>query len=493
VRFTFDLAVAGTSKVKKAKAVRVSVANGSTRFIQPDAVSASNDGLGYCAVVTSGGVDCWGDNSVGELGDGGSGLLCGNGPEACSKTPVAVENLSGVASLASDSSSFCAVLTSGGVDCWGDNYYGELGNGSTSGPQICGSGSLTAPCSTTPVAVTGLTGVASLVSEADGAPNGYGYCAVLISGGVDCWGENYAGQLGDGTTTASSVPVAVTGLTGVAALTSDGDGRGDLQGYCAVLTSGGVDCWGDNSVGELGDGTTSGPDSCGGTACSTAPVSVTGITDATSIVSNAEGYCAVLTSGGADCWGENGAGQVGNGTTSDESVPAPVLGLTGASGLASDGDGACALLTSGDVDCWGDNSVGELGDGATSGPDSCNGSACSTTPVAAVGLTSVASLGSDGSGYCAVLTTGAVDCWGYNGSGYLGQGTLTGPDSCNGVACGATPVPVAGLTPVATVTSDGHGYCVIATTGVMDCWGDDSEGQLGNNTTYDSYGPVRVS
>lgn len=401
-RFVFHLSVQRTTKVKKAKAVKLTVAPGGVGRITPDAVSLVTDGVGYCAVVTSGGIDCWGDNSVGELG---------NGSEACSTKPVAVSNLSGIVGLASDASSYCAVTGSGAVECWGDNYYGELGVGTIAGPEIFGSGMLTAPCSTTPVTVTGLSDVSSLVSEGDGEPDGFGYGAILRSGGVDCWGEKSAGELGDGTTTESDVPVPVAGLTGVTGVTSDGDGRGDLFGYCAVLSSGGVDCWGDNSMGELGNGSSTGPDTCSGAACSTTPVAVTGLSDAVSVASDAEGYCAVLTSGDVDCWET---------TTRASSATEPLS-------LASDQDGMCALLTSDEVDCWGDNSAGELGDGTSTGPDTCNGSVCSTTPVEVTGLASPSSLGSDGSGYCAIVASGGVVCWGGNELGFLGIDSSTGP------------------------------------------------------------------
>ena len=92
-------------------------------------------------------------------------------------------------------------------------------------------------------------------------------------------------------------------MTDAASLASAGDG------YCAVLTSGGVDCWGDNSEGELGTGSDTGPN-CSG-YCSNVPVAATGITDAASLASDEDGYCAVLTSGGVDCWGDNSEGELG--------------------------------------------------------------------------------------------------------------------------------------------------------------------------------------
>ena len=162
--------------------------------------------------------------------------------------------LTGVTALSTDGSGYCALLTSGGVDCWGYDGGGDLGDGMFYATTLGGSA--------TPVPVVGiggsgtLTGVTALSSGDD---DDGGYCAVLSSGGVDCWGYGYFGELGDGTfytTTheSSATPVPVVGvggsgtLTGVTALSTDG------SGYCALLTSGGVDCWGYGGGGDLGDG-----------------------------------------------------------------------------------------------------------------------------------------------------------------------------------------------------------------------------------------------
>ena len=158
----------------------------------------------------------------------------------------------GAVSVVSDAVGYCALLTSGSVDCWGDNQYGELGNGTATGPDCSGT------CNPTPGGVTGvgeigkLTGVASLASS---AVTGATYCALLTSTAVDCWGYGVDGELGNNTGASSNFPVVVTTttgsgtLTGVASLISDGDG------FCALLTSGSVDCWGYGPDGELGNNT----------------------------------------------------------------------------------------------------------------------------------------------------------------------------------------------------------------------------------------------
>jgi alpha-tubulin suppressor-like RCC1 family protein len=210
------------------------------------------------------------------------------------------------------------------VDCWGGDGVGQLGNGA----------SYTAGGSAVPVEVKGvggsgtLGGVASVTDDGDGA----GYCALLTSGKVDCWGDGNSGQLGDGTfySSGSSVPVAVKGvggtgtLGGVVSLTS-------TSGYCAVLISGTVDCWGGDASGQLGNGTDY--------TNSAVPVAVKGVgnsgtlTDVTSLVSLSgggevygAGYCALLAPDTVDCWGFDYNGQLGNGAfTSTEVVPVPVI------------------------------------------------------------------------------------------------------------------------------------------------------------------------
>ena len=166
-------------------------------------------------------------------------------------------------------------------------------------------------------------------------------------------------------------------------------------------------------------------------------------------------------------------------------------GLSSVVSLASDGngwgsDGYCALLSSGGVECWGNNSRGELGDGISTGPDTCYSGACSTTPVAVKDLTSVVSLTGDQGGYCALLSSGDVECWGDNSSGDLGDGSSTGPDTCQGgFSCSTTPVGVKGLASVKNLASDyeSQGFCALLTSGHVDCWGNNSFGELGDGTS----------
>jgi alpha-tubulin suppressor-like RCC1 family protein len=479
-------------------------------FVQPfdDATSvvSAGGGSGYCSLLTSGGVDCWGQDSDGELGDGSFSE---------SAVPVAVVGvggsgtLTGATNLVADSDAYCSLLSSGGVDCWGRGYNGDLGNGIyyTTGQEG----------SATPVEVEGVGGSGKLTGVASLVGNSEGFCAVLSSGGVDCWGKGNYGELGNGIfyTTGnegSATPVEVEGvggsgkLTGVASLVAVGGTT-----YCALLASGGVDCWGKGYYGELGNGIfyTTGKEG------SATPVEVEGVggtgtlTGVTNLIGGAGGttYCALLTSSGVDCWGFGATGELGNGiyyTTGNEGSATPVevegVGgagtLGGATSLAGDSDGNCAVLSSGGVDCWGYGFYGELGNGTFSQ---------TAVPVAVVDvggsgtLTDVTSLGSDGETYCALLSSSGVDCWGEGAAGELGNGIFysTGNEGS------ATPVEVEGvgaagtLSAVSSVASDSDGSCALLTSGGAYCWGYGYYGELGDGTFYTTspYGsatPVEV-
>jgi len=412
------------------------------------AITIAAGGDHSCALLPGGTVECWGLNSNGQLG---GGTL--TGPEtcsssACSTTPAAVPGLSGVLAVAAGMTHSCALLSGGTVECWGSNAFGELGSGTSTGPQTCAGSA----CSASPVAVSGLSGASAIAT-------GNEHSCALVSGAVECWGANFFGELGTGSSTGpetcsggacSTTPVTVSGLSGVTAIAAGGEDT------CALLSGGAVKCWGWNPYGQLGDGSSTGPETCGGNACSTIPVAVTAVSGASAIAVNGGSACAVISSA-VECWGFNAYGELGTGSSTGPATcgtyacsrtPVAVPGLSSVTAIVQGEQHVCALLSGGTVDCWGFNQDGELGDGSSSGPATCGGSACSTTPAAVPSLNGVISLAAGGFGSCAVLASGAVDCWGANLYGQLGNGTSTGPQTCTdsfAFACSTTPVSVSGL------------------------------------------------
>jgi alpha-tubulin suppressor-like RCC1 family protein len=279
-----------------------------------------------CAVTASGGAKCWGDNGSGQLG---------NATHTDTSLPVDVIGLSSsVKAITAGSYHTCALIGSGQAMCWGSNNYGQLGDGSGSN-------------SPTPVNVYGLDHGVTAVS------GGFGHtCAITYLGGVKCWGDNDRGQLGDGTELKQLTPVDVTGLTtGVKAI---------ALGYehtCALTTNGGVKCWGHNYYGQLGDGTTtdrSTPVDVSGLT-----------SDVTAITTGFNHTCALTSSGKVKCWGYNVEGQLGDRTTTNRSTPVTVNDLTsGIAAITAGGLHTCAMTTYGRVCCWGGNGDGQLGDGS---------------------------------------------------------------------------------------------------------------------------------
>lgn len=347
-----------------------------------------------CALTSGGGVVCWGNNVVGQLG---------NGSTVSTTTPVNVSGLSsGVEAITLGASFSCALMNTGGVKCWGSNDSGAIGANAT---QMCGNET----CSRTPVDLPGVSGVQAVSAGAGHT------CLLMTGGGIKCLGNNAYGQLGDGTDgTGGTTPVDVQlpeGATAVAA--------GALF-TCALTTGGGVKCWGDNLFGQLGDGTDEERH---------APVQVQGLTSGVSGIGVGGGSsfghaCALMAAGGVKCWGNNEYGQLGDDRLECDPrnfdvcwTPINVLDISGPVVAISGGfTFTCALTNQGAVKCWGADGLGQVGNG----PGGCNG-LCGR-PANVVGLSSgVTSISTGSSHACAQLATG-VQCWGDNGDGQLGDG-----------------------------------------------------------------------
>ena len=351
--------------------------------------------LNACYILESTAVKCWGYNDAGAVGDGTFNNAT---------TPQDVVGLTGVTAL-SIGDAGCAIVTGGGLKCWGTAFTNGSANSDIS----------------IPTDVPGLTSGVASVSVGDGT-----VCVVLTTGALKCWGRNMRGQNGDGTQIASMTPVQVTGLTtGVAAVSAG------AWHTCALLTTGSVKCWGEGSSGQLGDNSNS-------STQRTTPVQVTGLTSGvTAISAGAEFTCALLSTGAVKCWGRGDDGQIGDGQNLFTAVPTQVSGLTsGVTAISAGTSHACALMSTGAVKCWGRNADGELGDGTTTN---------SNIPVDVIGLDAPAKAVTVGVGQtCVLLGTNEVRCFGANYYGGLGNGT---EDSSS------TPVRVIGLAPTTTTTT----------------------------------------
>jgi alpha-tubulin suppressor-like RCC1 family protein len=375
----------------------------------------------------------------------------------------------GAVSVSAGYAHSCAI-ESGKAYCWGDNGYGQLGDGGTAASSI-------------PVAVD-TSGVLAGKTLTQIAAGYYDTCALDSTGAAYCWGYNASGQLGDGTTNSSSVPVAVDTYGVLAGKTLTQITVGYFHA-CALDTAGAAYCWGYDNDGELGDGH-------GGNANSSVPVAVTtsGVLAGKTLTkisagTTADHTCALDTAGAAYCWGRNVLGELGDGSTTTGYLPVAVdvSGVLAGKALTqiTAGDShTCALDASGAGYCWGDNTDGELGDGSTAG---------SSIPVAVdasgvlAGKTLIqvtASL----SHVCALDAAGAAYCWGANEFGQLGDGNTTSEDSRLPVAVDASGA-LDGKTLI-QVTAGGNYTCGADDAGAIYCWGRNDAGQLGNDSTANS-------
>ena len=377
-----------------------------------------------CGLTTDGTAYCWGYNNWGQLGDNTVGT---------SFSPVAVSGGLTFVSLSAGGEHTCGVTSAGAAYCWGSDRFEELGDGNTGflGQR-------------TPVPVLG-----GLTFAAISAGNAHS-CGLTPSGAAYCWGRNFYGELGDGTTTSRPAPVAVAG-----GLTFASVGTGEVYS-CGMTTAGAVYCWGRNEYGKLGDG---------GTADRNTPGLVTGGLTFTALTVAADHVCGLVSSGAAYCWGANISAQLGEGSTVDRYQPTPVTGGLTFVAVSAGELATCGMTDQGAAFCWGDNTWGELGNGL--GP-------VKTTPSQVLGGLTFAELSTGSSHTCGVTVAGVGYCWGYNLEGELGDGTT---------ADRATPTPISGGLSFTSVQGGILHTCGLATGGTIYCWGDGSLSQLGDGST----------
>ncbi|MDD5222564.1 MAG: fibronectin type III domain-containing protein [bacterium] len=340
-----------------------------------------------CARLTDNTIKCWGLNNYGQLGDG---------TNTDSNTPVTVFGINTAAEISAGGDHTCVRLTDNTVKCWGNNHYGQLGDG-------------TSTDSNTPVTVVGIT-TAAEISVGKGSDIFEGHtCARLADNTIKCWGDNYSGQLGNGTNTHSNIPITVSGINSAVKI-STGNSH-----TCAILSDYTIKCWGSNSFGQLGRGTNS---------SSNTPVSVSEITTAAEISTGYYHTCAILTDNNAKCWGDNQRGQLGDGTFTGSNSPVVVSGINTATEITTGIYHTCARLTNNTVKCWGLNFTGQLVNGEYT---------ASLAPVTISGITSATEISAGIYHTCARLADTTIRCWGGNDKGQLGAGYFNDLN---------TPVPV---------------------------------------------------
>ena len=433
-----------------------------------------------------------------------------NGESLEGATSISFTTQAGSAAIAvSAGNSFTCALATGGLPyCWGANWGGQLGDGSTTSR-------------TTPVAVTGLPSGARLSMISAGGDHA---CGVTTDGQVYCWGGNMQAQLGNrflalpltGDPTLRTVQGPEYCVTQGAqcsrrALPIEGLPAGvrfstvsaGTYHTCALSIDGAAYCWGSNNWGKLGIGipSGSGPERCFGTTiemeggrvvggltidgdCSTRPLPVVGNLSFSAIsagagigiADNGGQTCGITTDHKAYCWGVGTGGQLGGGPlTSGDTVmldaPAAVLGGLAFMGISAGYHHTCAIATSGVPYCWGEDWLGALGNGS---PES------TSIPVAVGG--NLTFTGINGRGHsCGLTIDGTAYCWGLNDSGQLGTGSSIGPETCAmldaSAPCSRTPVRVAGNGHYTTISAGGEHTCAIGTDGTVYCWGKNDVGE----------------
>jgi alpha-tubulin suppressor-like RCC1 family protein len=438
-----------------------------------------------CSVAQDGSVRCWGDDTLGQLGDGGA-----VGPHP----PALVAALTTpIAKLSAEWQHACAIDTAGTLLCWGANSSGQLGNGTPSGPLP-------------PTTV-------SLAREVTDVATGHDHTCALTADGLYCWGGNAQGQVNPG---APSPPIPTPQSVMGPDVNDPMKVVAGAQHTCILRRgdSDNVTCWGARTSGQLGDGTPLG---------------------ATDVVAGAAFSCALLADGALFCWGDNHYGQLAIGGDAVRPTPALVPGLAHVGALAAGGAHTCATADDANgaraLFCWGANGSGQLG----------NGSSIDEPAAARISSLEPVGIAAGQAHTCAFAADKALRCWGWGASGQLGQdpgndmvvtvptltdlGGPTGGQGVYAVAAGAShtcvgatisasvlcfglnidgqlgngmsgvsggPDPVPSLLGKPTVLAAGDAHTCALSAGAITCWGRGDEGQLGDGLGVEHASPTAV-
>ncbi|MBU6280451.1 MAG: fibronectin type III domain-containing protein, partial [Actinomycetales bacterium] len=341
-----------------------------------------------CTVLKDALGTCWGDNGFGQIGDGTTTMR---------RSPTSVAGGVSVAEVAVGSGFTCAVDTSGRTWCWGRGDSGQLGNGFRAHQPAA-------------------TRVSQMPPAQAVAAGGDFACAVLVDRTVRCWGANGRGQIGNGTFVDSLTPSVVTGLSDVVQIAA---GRSFA---CARTADGRIWCWGDNASGQL----------VTGGAVSAEPVPVDLASEVKDVAAGRDHVCVLNVDNTVSCWGANAFGQVGSSEFTESNDPAAVVGLGAVAKVAAGGNTSCALLLDGTVRCWGENTWGQVGALARTEnrPRNCGWPGCAewaelfasntAVPVEVRGVQAATDLAVGRDHACAVTVGNEVRCWGHNESGQIG-------------------------------------------------------------------------
>jgi prepilin-type N-terminal cleavage/methylation domain-containing protein len=413
-----------------------------------------------CAVTVAGAAYCWGIGTSGQLGDGAS---------SSSSVPVAVSTagvLSGksLKQLTMMSNSVCGLATDGAAYCWGVGTAGQLGNSVSSNSPV-------------PVAVS-TSGVLSGKAITKITSGNGSICVIASDSKGYCWGTGSFGRLGNNSTSDSSIPVAVStaGVLSGKTLKQIVVGSGMA---CAIASDSKVYCWGYNASGQLGNNSTT--DSSVPVAVSTSGVLSGKSLKQIALVSGGSAVCALDTNGVVYCWGSGGLGMLGNNSTSNSSVPVAVSTAGVLSGkvvkemFTNEGSYICVLDTDNNLYCWGYNANGQLGNNSTT--NSSVPVAVSTAGVLSGKTVKEVRLG--GAQACVIASDDLPYCWGLGTSGQLGNGAFSSSSIPVAVS---TAGSLSGKT-VNELMMKSEVACVVASDNNTYCWGWGSGGQIGNGST----------